>query len=225
MAKNEEKAAQAAAATESDTMLKPEIGDYSTHQEVNKRAKVFWCSTIDGRRSDARTKPNMLNPLRGIPTEVRLRKPEPIDPKDPSKGTKQGKYYLITATGRFVVREEAESKDAEGKLRLCEIGEPVWVDERYAFAEFAQFLPRVIDNGRQKGTVAMEMVCIPKGVVPLTGGQTTLRYDVLGEIVDPKRCEELGIGGNIHRFLSLGGAQAPAALLTEGGTTEDNIPF
>lgn len=206
---------------EVDLAAQIDLGDEEGFQEVNKRVAAFWVTATDGRKADASS---TLNPLRGVLIDIRYRKPQPVDIKDPSKGMKPPqRVFIIKATARFVVREESPDQGATpGKLRMCEIGEEVWVDERFNFMSMKDYMP-ITMKGQ---TVGVEVLWKPERFIPLGGGKNTFRGRFFGRVMDPEECKQLGVAGDIQRFVELGGRHRPPAL--QAGGTEvsgEEAPF
>lgn len=175
--------------------LVADIGSTDGFQRLTNDVDLFWVA-------EYKEKPN---PMRGVVLDVRYRKPEALDAKRPELGMKEPQaYYIVKATGRFIVTfGESDNK----QYRLCEKGELVWVDDRYALARLKDFAPKLTD----KGTIAAEVIFSPKKKVPLGGGKSVWKGDLVGRVIEPRECHELGISAEMNKMLTAG-ASAEAAI-------------
>jgi hypothetical protein len=123
--------------------------------------------------------------FRGIVVEQKQR------PADPRTG-KVSNYYILRATDSFLVR------NGKKEFVRCNVGDHVWVDERWSYREIGKMLPRMTPQG----TVAFEVVYIPTEKVSIGGGRTAWRGRFGGKALSPAE-HDLGLLGML--------ADAPAA--------------
>lgn len=100
-------------------------------------------------------------------------------------------YFIVQATAPFFV------KDMQKNFRLAEVGEHVWVDERASYARIHEMLPRLTPQG----TYVCEVLYRPTAKVPLKGGKTMWKGDLLCKVLAPHQ----------HTHGALGALAAPTS--------------
>ncbi len=115
--------------------------------------------------------------FRGIVVEQKHRAADP-------KTGKVSAYYIVRATEPFLVR------DGKKNYVTCNIGDHVWIDERWSYREISKMLPRMT----AQGTVAFEVVYQPTEKVAIGGGRTAWRGRFGGKALSPDQ-HDLGLLG------------------------------